>query len=175
MKAIIVLALAMGLLSASNATSDTIYTWTDAKGIQRFSNTPPQGVENYKQIESQAVRPDSPEASDQRRSSYDQMVQHATEEYRQLDQQRRAKEAARIAKEKRLAEKRRQAKIESERRRLLEQIEAIKNRAVSPTYPQGMKQAQIDKIQKQIDALENNPDADASPKKEKSAESKSGY
>lgn len=175
MKAIIVLALAMGLLSASNAASDTIYTWTDANGIQRFSNTPPEGVEKYQQIESQTVRPDSPEASDQRRSSYDQMVQKATQEYRQLDQERRAKEAARAAKEKRLAEERRQAKIEAERSRLLEQIEAIKNRAVSPTYPLGMKQAQIDKIQQQIDALEKNPDADASPEKEKAAESKSGY
>ena len=103
------------------------------------------------------------------------MVQRAIQEARQLEQERRAKEAARAAEEKRLAEKRHQEEIAPERNRLLEQLEAVKNRAVSPTFPPGMKQARIKEIQAQIDALEKKPDAGAAPKQEKTAESKSGY
>jgi cell division septum initiation protein DivIVA len=159
------LALAIGLLLAANVSSDTIYTWTDESGVQRFSSdSPPEGVDNYQQIESEAVPPDRTKGGDRRRPSYDRMVQQASQEARQLEQQRKAEAAARAAEEKRIAKERRQAKIQAERSRLLQQIEAIKNRAVSPTYPLGMKQAQIDKIRKQIDALEKNPDTVASPR-----------
>ena len=175
MKAIIMLALAIGLLSAANASSDAIYTWKDANGVQRFSNDPPQNVENYQRIESTDVRPDTNDDANKRRTSYDRMVEKANEESRRLEEESRAREAKRIAEEKRLAEEHRQAKIDAERKRLMKQIEAIKNRAVSPTNPPGMKQAQIDEIQKQIDALEKKPDTDASSKQEKAAESKSGY
>jgi hypothetical protein len=171
----ILLTLAMALLLVGNVSSDAVYTWTDENGIQRFSNDPPPEVENYQRLESRPIRPDSPEAEDKRRSSYDQMVQKALQETRQMEQQRRAEEAARAAEEKRLAEERRRAEIQAERNRLLQQIEAIKNRAVSPTYPMGMKQAQIDKIQKQIDALEKKPDTGGSPKQEKSSGSRNGY
>ena len=175
MKATIVLTLAVLLLSAANVSSDAIYSWTDANGVQRFSNDPPENVENYQRIETNDARPDSTDNVDQRRTSYDQMVEQAVQERQRLKQEERAREEQRIAEEKRLAEERRQAKIKVERKRLMEQIAAIKNRAVSPTYPPGMKQAQIDEIQKQIDALEKNPDTDASSKQEKAAESESGY
>jgi type IV secretory pathway VirB10-like protein len=172
-----VVALAIGLLITANVSSDTIYSWTDDKGVERFSNEPPPpGVENFRTFESQAMPPHSPEASDERRSSYDQMVRQASQAADQMALQRKAQAADRAAKKKRLAEERRQAKIQAERGRLLKQIEAIKNRAVSPTYPMGMKQAQIDKIKKQIDALENNKsNANASSQQEKAAESRNGY
>jgi hypothetical protein len=177
MKAImVVVALATGLLLAANSSSKTIYSWTDENGVQRFSDhSPPEGVANFKQFESPSIPPDSPEATDERRPSYDQMVRRASQNAQRMEQQRKAEAAARAAEEKRLAEKRRQAKIKAERNRLLQQIEAIRNRALSPTFPQGMKEAQIDKIQKQIDALENKPTAGAAPNKGKADESKSGY
>jgi hypothetical protein len=175
MKAIMLLAVAAGGLWAASVAADTIYTWTDADGIRRYSNDPPTGVESYQRIDTPAERPDRPDAGNERRPSYDQMIQQAIQENQQLEQERRDKEAARAAEEKRLAEELRQKKIEAERSRLLQQIEAIKNRAVSPTYPPGMKKAQIDKIQEQIDALEKSPDAVASPKQGKPADSKSGY
>jgi Domain of unknown function (DUF4124) len=169
-------ALAIGLLLAANVSSNTIYTWTDKNGVQRFSNDPPpKGVENFQQFETQAMPPDTSGADNKRRPSYDQMVQRASQAARQQELQGKAEAAARAAKEKRLAEKRRQAKIQSERNRLLKQIDAIKNRAVSPTFPMGMKKAQIDKIRKQIAELEKNPDTGASPRQDNAAESKSGY
>jgi hypothetical protein len=178
MKAImVVVALAIGVLMAANVSSDTIYSWTDNKGVQQYSNEPPpEGVKNFKTIDSQAIPPNSPEASDQRRPSYDQMVRQASQAADQMELQRKAQAAARAAERKRLAEERRKAKIQAERSRLLKQIEAIKNRAVSRTYPMGMKEAQIDKIKKQIDALENNKsNANASSQQEKATESRNGY
>ena len=170
------IALAIGLLLAANVSSSTIYTWTDKNGVQQFSNAPPpKGVENFKQFESQAMPADASGADNKRRPSYDQMVQRASQAARQQELQWKVEAAARAAKEKRLAEQRRQAKIQAERKRLLQQIEAIKNRAVSPTFPMGMKQAQIEKIRKQIAELENNPDTGDSPRQDKAAESKSGY
>jgi hypothetical protein len=176
MKATTLLAMAIGLFWAATAVSGTIYTWTDSDGVQRFSNSPPAGVEDYQRIDdSQPVRPAGGDADNKRRTSYDTMVERALQETRRKKQERKAQEAARIAKEKRLAQERRQAENKVERARLLKQIEAIKNRAVSPTYPMGMKQGQIDKIQKEIDALDKAPDDAASPKQEKPAESGSGY
>jgi hypothetical protein len=176
MKAImvVVVGLAMGLLLAANSSSKTIYSWTDKDGVQRFSDHyPTENVENFKQFESQTIPSNSPGASDERRPSYDQMVRRASQDARRMEQQRKAEAAARAAEKKRLAEERRQAKIKAERSRLLQQIEAIKNRALSPTFPQGMKDAQIKKIQKRIDALENNPGADAPANNEKATESES--
>jgi hypothetical protein len=171
-----VIALAIGLLLAANVSSNTIYTWTDKNGVQRFSNEhPPQGVENFKQFESQAMPPDASGADNKRRPSYDQMVRQATQAARQQELKWKAEAAARAAKEKRLAEQRRQAKIQAKRNQLLKQIDAIKKRALSPTFPLGMKQAQIDKIRKQIAELEKNPDTGASPRQDKAAESNSGY
>ena len=43
--------------------------------------------------------------------------------------------------------------------RLEQEIQAIKNRAVSPTYSPGMKKSQIDKLKEEIERLEKNPDA----------------
>jgi cell division septum initiation protein DivIVA len=179
MKAIMVAValLAVGLLLGATASSDTVYRWTDEKGVQRFSNEPPpEGVENFQKFQSQPTQPDGSGAGDSRRPSYDQMVQKASQSADHMEQQRKAQAAARAAEQKRLAEERRQAKIQAERSRLLQRIEAIKIRAVSPTFPMGMKQAQIDKIKKQIDALGNNkPDAAAASQQGKTAESPSGY
>jgi hypothetical protein len=175
MKAILLLAVATGFLWAAGIQADIIYTWTDSNGIQRYSDTPPAGVENYQRIDAPDLRPDSPDADNQRRSSYDRMVHQAVQESRQQEEERKAEEAARAAEEERIAKELHQKKIEAERSRLLQQIEAIKKRAVSPTYPPGMKKAQIDKIQKQIDALEKSPETTAPPNQGRPADSKSGY
>ena len=93
MKTVILLTVAFGLLSAAGVAADTIYTWTDANGVQRYSDAPPDGVEDYRRIDAPALRPDSPEADDKRRSSYDRMVQQANQEARQLERERKEKES----------------------------------------------------------------------------------
>lgn len=176
MKKILPVAAAIGLMMTAAVSADTIYGWTDEHGIQRFSNhPPPQHIDNFVKYESPPSPSDDAEETGKRRSSYDQMVQEATAESRQLERQREAAAASAAAEKKRLEQERQNAVIEAERSRLEQQIKAIENRALGPTYTKGMKQAQIDKILKQIEALENNPDAAKAQPAEESGSSNSGY
>jgi septal ring factor EnvC (AmiA/AmiB activator) len=135
--------------------ADTIYSWKDANGITRFSNEPPpEGVTDFKVTSSEATQASEPASGDTRRSSYDAMVDKASQEADQSREAREAKEAAEAAEKKRLAEQKRQARIQAERERLNKQIEAVKKRAVSPTQPYGMKQAQIEALTKEIEKLD---------------------
>jgi len=97
----------------------------------------------------------------QRRTSYDQMVESTVRETNAAEAKREEEEAARTAEKALQAEKQRQASIQVERVRLKQQIETIKNRAVSPTYPNGMKQAQIEAITREIEKLAKQSNLDA--------------
>ena len=155
MKAILGMILAMGLLLSPAVQADTIYSWTDDQGVQRFSNEPPtEGVE-YKTFQSQSTQAQTQPSENQRRPSYDEMVQKASEQSRQLEQQRKAEAAERAREAKRQAEAQRKEKIRARRRQLEDRIKSIKNRALGPHFTQGMKEAQIEEIKKQIEALEN--------------------
>jgi molecular chaperone GrpE (heat shock protein) len=157
MKNIICLILAIGFFCAAPALSDTIYSWTDEQGVLRFSNDPPpENVKQFDRLESQPSSATPSDSDTQRRSSYDQMVRHSKQEARQIEQQRRQEARDKAEAMRRQAEARRKAETAAARRRLEEQIEAIKKRAVSPTYSQGMKQSQIDRLRKQIEQLEKN-------------------
>lgn len=160
MKTFVMLAVAAGLLLAATVSADTIYGWTDEHGVKRFSHDPPpEGVQNVEKFDSEASAAQNRDPADERRSSYDQMVEQASQESQELIRQREEEAAARAAEKKRLAEAQRKEKIQAERSRLEEQIQSINKRALGPNYTQGMKQAQIEKIKKQIQALENNSDS----------------
>jgi molecular chaperone GrpE (heat shock protein) len=162
MKNIVCLILVIGLFSTTPALSDTIYSWTDEQGVLRFSNDPPpENVKQFDKLESQPPSTTTPDSGPQRRSSYDQMVQRSEQETRQIEQQRQQEARDKAEDLRRRAEAKRKAETAAARRRLEEQIEAIKKRAVSPTYSQGMKQSQIDRLRKQIEQLENNSGAAA--------------
>jgi hypothetical protein len=134
--------------------AETIYTWKDKDGVLRFSNEPPpEHIEEYQITESAGTGSQSNEQSNQRRSSYDTMVRRATIDADASREKREKEAAAKAAEKKRIAEEKEQARIAAERKRLEEQINAIKNRAVSPTYPYGMKQAQIEALKKEIEKL----------------------
>jgi hypothetical protein len=156
MKNIVCLILVIGLFSAAPALSDTIYSWTDEQGVLRFSNEPPpENIKQFDKLESQPSSATTPDSGLQRRSSYDQMVQRSEQEAQQIEQQRQQEARDKAEDLRRRSETKRKAETEAARRRLEEQIEAIKKRAVSPTYSQGMKQSQIDRLRKQIEQLEN--------------------
>jgi hypothetical protein len=150
--------------------ADTIYSWEDQDGIMRFSNEPPpEGVAASEVTTLEADDASDPASGNKRRSSYDAMVEKASREADRSRQEREAREAAEAAEKKRLAEQKRQERIQAERERLNKQIEAVKNRAVSPTYPNGMKQAQIEALAKEIEKL-NQPPGSADNKTEKTDE-----
>lgn len=155
MKKTILLILVVSLVLPLTIGSETIYTWKDKDGVMRFSNgSPPEDVKEYKIVESAPPSSNALEPDDKHRSSYDQMVEQASKEA-DASQEKRKKEAAENAAEReRVLEEQRNARIKAEREQLEAQIEAIKRRAVSPTFPNGMKQAQIDALNKKIEALE---------------------
>jgi hypothetical protein len=147
-----------------------IYSWKDQDGIMRYSNDPPpEGVTAFQVTASEETNTGDPASGDKRRTSYDAMVEKASKEADRSKQEREAREAAEAAEKKRLAEQKRQERIQAERERLNKQIEAVKNRAVSPTYPNGMKQAQIEALAKEIEKL-NQPPGSSDNKTEKTDE-----
>ena len=137
--------------------ADTIYTWTDENGVTRFSNeSPPENIKTFKVIESAPAPAPSSESDpgNKRRSSYDQMIERVVGESKAAEEKRKQDAAQKEAEKKRELEAQKEANRSAQRKQLEAQIEAIKKRAVSPTFPNGMKQAQIDALKKKIEAVE---------------------
>jgi predicted RNase H-like nuclease (RuvC/YqgF family) len=155
MKKAILLSLVVSLVLPLTIGSETIYTWKDKDGVMRFSNgSPPEDVKEYKIVESTPASSNAMEPDDRHRSSYDQMVKQASKEADASRAKRKRQAAEKAADRARALEEKRIERIKAEREQLEAQIEAIKRRAVSPTFPNGMKQAQIDALNKKIEALE---------------------
>ena len=154
------------LISAIPASAETIYTWTDKDGIKRFSNEPPpEGIEAHR-IEAVPTPDKVDDRAQKRRSSFDRMVEDAAAESRELEKQRKEAEAARAAELQRQAELERRRQIDAQRRQLEERINAVRKRALSPTYTKGMQEAQIEAIRKQINELSGQPEPATEPEQE---------
>ena len=134
------------------AVAGTIYTWTDANGVQHYSNTqPPEDAANVQTIDE--VDYDAVGA-DRRRMEFDRMVEQASEEAeRHFDQQARQK-ALQAEQRKQLQKQARAQRVSEEKARLANEIEAIQNRALGPTFTQGMRDNLVRQLQEQIDRLE---------------------
>lgn len=140
------------------ACADTIYQWTDKNGVEKFSNEPPpEEVVDYKIHQTQSPQ-DKKNNGNNRRSTYDHMINNASEEAEQLERERKMKAASQEAQKKRIQAKNREKRIQAERQRLQRKIDALKKRGLSPTFSKGMRQSQIEKIERQIEKLETNTD-----------------
>lgn len=159
MQKISISALVIALWVCSGFAAENVYyNWTDKDGIKRYSDQPPsQNIKQYKTIQTTPGSSEHETAVDSR-PEYNSMVEKAKEETRQLEQERIKKEALKAAEEKRNAESDMKARIETERQRLNEKIDAINKRPLSRTYDQSFKQARIDEIKKELDKLSNSPD-----------------
>jgi hypothetical protein len=142
-------------LIPSSTGAETIYTWKDKDGVMKFSNEqPPEDVTDYKTIVTPDTAADDSAQEGRRRSSFDQMVQHASEAANISNEQRTKRALEKAAEQQRIAEDQQEARRQAERKRLESRIEAIKKRAVSRTYSYGMKQAQIEALRKEIEKLD---------------------
>lgn len=134
------------------ALAGTIYTWTDADGVRRYSNAqPPENAENIKIIDEFKTDRDK---SDQLRQEYDRMVEEASQEadrHFEKDAERKAK--ARQAAQQRKNEKHDQ-QLEQERQKLQKEIESIQNRGLGPTFSAGQKEYLIKQIQEQLNQID---------------------
>jgi len=139
--------------------TENIYNWTDKNGIKRFSDQPPPpNVKQYSTIQIPLEQSSGQAPGADNRSGYDSMVEKAKGETWQHEQESIQREASKAAEEKRKAESGMKARIEAERQRLNEKIDAINKRPLSRTYDQSFKQARINEIQKQLDKINNSPD-----------------
>jgi hypothetical protein len=154
MKCLAALLIALLLFQYEPAFADEIYSWVGKDGTKWFSSEPPpEGIQQFEVITTPGSRDGAGAPANSRRPGYDQMVDQAGIKADALENERLAKERRAEVLKKRQAEKERRAKNQARRQQLEEKIAAIRNRAVSPTYSQGMKEAQILEIQKQIDQL----------------------
>jgi chromosome segregation ATPase len=148
---ILAVALIVLLAVAASANGGTIYIWTDENGVKRFSDAPPpKGIENYETAVGSTSKP-----AEGQREGLTKMLEEQEQQSREEDAKKEAAEAAQAAEQKRKAQAEEKARIQPERDRLQKQINDLQNRALSPTFTEGMRQNQIEKIQKQIDALSN--------------------
>lgn len=138
--------------------AESIYTWVDKKGIKQFSNEPPPAdVEHYQRYESLSQSQAEQNAPQERRKSYDTMVEEAKREALRTEQERLSRERAREAAQKHDADTKLAKKVDTERQRLKGLMEKARNRGLSRTYSQGMRQNKVDSIQKQLDQLKTSP------------------
>jgi hypothetical protein len=147
------------LLAGVPGPADTVFTWTDDKGIKHFSDTPPPETS----VQTLSIEPRSsalpPPEQAPRRSTYDQMVEESRREADQMERKRKL-EAEKLAAQKELERRSLlNAKIQTEKRRLADQIQQLRQRALSPTYPEGMRSAQIKAIEDQLKTLESDAEA----------------
>jgi hypothetical protein len=148
----------MGLLPLAKA--ETIYTWIDKDGVKQFSNEPPpEAIEHYQKFEAPSQSSTDQDNTQERRQSYDAMVEAAKYDAQRIEQERLNKARAREARQKQKAEKQLQVKVDAERKRLKQLIEKAQNRGLSRTYSQGMRQNKVDQFQKQLDQLKTSPQA----------------
>ncbi len=79
------------LILAGAAFADSIYVWTDEKGVKNFSDQPPEGVKNYQKIENDGTETPSDENL---RPKYQEMLERVKQESSESDQ-RKAQELPR--------------------------------------------------------------------------------
>ena len=138
------------LILSPPAIAETVYEWTDADHTKRFSDRPPPPGTEYSEI----VTSSRPSESTDERPGFNKMIEDAREESRryEFEQQKKREEAQAIKKEKEQAT--RQTRIQDQRRDLERQIKALRNRALSTTFSQGMRDAQIKALENKIKQLE---------------------
>ena len=147
------LGLILACFSINLAVAGTIYTWTDADGVKRYSNAqPPEGTENVSTIEEVQGNPDN---GDRLRQEYNTMVEEASQAAdRHFEKQAQEKVRTRQADQQRKQEEASQ-QIEQQRKKLQQELESIKNRGLGPTFSAGQKDYLIEQIQQKIDQLDN--------------------
>lgn len=137
----------------------TIYTWTDADGVKRYSNAqPPEGTGNVRTIDEVQSSQDN---SSQIRQEYDRMVDEASQKAdRHFKEQAERKAKARDA-EKEQKKDQYDQQLLHQRQKLLQEIDALRNRGLSATFSAGQREYLIEQLQEKIDQIDEKLQADA--------------
>lgn len=156
MRTFLIAVLTLLILSTQGECDTKIYTWTDKNGVKQFSDQQPQGVDTYEVI----TNPSSQDGTGGNgsgasvRPEYERMIREVQNENRQADQKKEQAEKDRQKAEARQAEMKKEAEKEAQRQQIQKKIDALNQRALSPTFSKGMRDSQIKKLQEQMEALE---------------------
>lgn len=143
----------LSLLLVCTAQAGSIYTWTDADGVKRYSNEqPPEEIKNVETINELKTDQDG---STKVRQGYDRMVEKASQEAdREIEQQTRKKAKKRDAARQK-AKNEECKKLEQARQNLQEELDAISERGLSTTFSAGQKTYLMEQVQVKIDQIDN--------------------
>ena len=148
---ILTLTICLSILG-SPSWAGTIYTWTDADGVKRYSNSqPPEDVEDVQTIDE--VEYDDTDAESRRRD-FDRMAEEAGEEADKHFESQARQQARQEAQQKKRKEEARNQQIAAEKARLMKKIEALQNRGLGPNFTKGMRDNLIRPLQDKLDQLE---------------------
>jgi hypothetical protein len=143
-------------LFGSTVGADTIFTWTDANGVKRYSNSqPPEGVENLQTIQE---IPYEQNGDGQNRQEYDRMVEDASKQADRHFEEQAQKKALETEARRRQQREAQTVQVDEARARLEKEIATIQGRGLSPTFSAGQKENLIRQIQEKINQLEGTPD-----------------
>ena len=153
MRTTILITLTAGLMIFGNAaTAGTIYTWTDADGVKRYSNSqPPEGVDNVQTIDEVEY---DPTGEEDRRREFNRMAEQAGEEADEHFDNQARKKARQDAQRIRLKKEAKSRQTDEEKARLRKAIGALENRALGPNFTKGMRDNLIRPLQNKLDKLE---------------------
>lgn len=134
------------------ALGGTIYTWTDADGVKRFSNSqPPEEASQVQTIDE--VQTDQ-SGEDRARQEYDRMVEEASRSAdRYLEEQAEKKANEAEAAQVRIQSEQAQ-RNEAERARLQKELDQIQGRGLSTTFSAGQKEYLINQLKEKMDQLD---------------------
>lgn len=148
---------ALVFMLGSPVFSGTIYTWTDADGVKRFTNTPPP--DDAKDVQTMQELQDDQVGVDPEREAFDRMVEDAgqsADRYFEEQAEKKDQDAQSQGGRQQQAMDRR---VAQERAALQAEIDALEGRALSRTFSLGMKKNLIQAVQEKIDQLEDDPEA----------------
>lgn len=139
------------------AVAGTIYTWTDADGVKRYSNSqPPEYARDVQTIEEVDT---SQQGDDLQRQEFDRMAEEAGKEADRHFEEQAEKKAQEAEADRQQQLEDQNQRIEEELSKLQKEIDDLKGRGLGPTFSAGMRDNQINLVQKKIDLLESDPDA----------------
>ena len=97
-------------------------------------------------------------AADEARQAYDKMVEEATREADAYLQEKQERKQAAQKESKEGVDAELQEKVAAERKSILTEMDAVRQRGLGTNFTQGMKQNQLQALQERLDRLTSDPE-----------------
>lgn len=155
----ILLIIIFGFLLNSNSYADTIYSWTDKNGVKKFSNTSPEeDVEHFEVIEEMPLlqtgntnsQTGEEETGD---GGQEPEIENRTSVFSTIEKQVQPQETENINRDEGL-----NIKIQTEKKRLQEEIDRIDKLAVGKNFSLPRKNSMMKDLQDKLELLEKSPE-----------------